>query len=77
MSDEAHGHADAPNPEDEQYLVVMNDEEQYSIWAVGRPIPPGWHASGTHGTRQECLEHIGREWTDMRPKSLRLAMTDS
>lgn len=62
---------------DVQYAVVVNDEEQYSIWAVGREVPAGWHAVGVRGTREECLEHIGQVWTDMRPKSLRVAMGES
>lgn len=57
-----------------QYLVVINDEEQYSIWAADREIPAGWHATGVSGTRDECLAHIGEVWTDMRPRSLREAM---
>jgi len=57
-----------------EYDVVVNDEEQYSIWAVGRAVPAGWRAVGVSGTREECLEHIEEVWTDMRPKSLRLAM---
>lgn len=60
-----------------QYLVVINDEEQYSIWAADREIPAGWHATGKSGTREECLAHIGEVWTDMRPRSLRLAMAAS
>jgi MbtH protein len=60
-----------------QYLVVINDEEQYSIWAADREIPAGWHATGVSGTRDECLAHIGEVWTDMRPRSLRLAMAAS
>ncbi|MCE7082315.1 MbtH family NRPS accessory protein [Streptomyces sp. ST2-7A] len=59
------------------YLVVRNDEDQYSIWREGRDLPPGWHAEGTSGTRQECLDHIGRVWTDMRPRSLRERMAAS
>jgi MbtH protein len=62
---------------DVQYLVVINDEEQYSIWAEGRQVPAGWHPTGVRGTREECLEHIGQVWTDMRPKSLRVAMGES
>ena len=53
------------------YLVVVNDEEQYSIWPARREIPAGWRAEGTQGTREECLEHIERVWTDMRPLSIR------
>lgn len=55
----------------ERFLVVFNDEEQYSIWPEGRELPPGWHAEGTAGTKDECLAHIEKIWTDMRPKSLR------
>jgi MbtH protein len=60
-----------------QYLVVINDEEQYSIWAADREIPAGWRATGVAGPRDECLAHIGEVWTDMRPRSLRLAMAAS
>ncbi|GIG59891.1 MbtH protein [Longispora fulva] len=54
--------------------VVMNDEEQYSVWAEGRELPPGWRATGFAGTREECLAEIESVWTDMRPRSVRLAM---
>ncbi|MGD9482086.1 MbtH family NRPS accessory protein [Streptomyces sp. TRM70308] len=57
-----------------RYQVVRNDEEQYSIWAEGRPMPAGWHTTGVTGSQDECLAHIGEVWTDMRPKSLRVAM---
>ena len=53
------------------FLVVINDEEQYSIWPADRELPPGWRAEGTRGLRQACLDHIDRVWTDMRPRSLR------
>lgn len=53
------------------YIVVMNHEEQYSIWAADRELPLGWKAEGTKGTKQECLDHIKTIWTDMRPLSLR------
>ncbi|WP_231647623.1 MbtH family protein [Planomonospora sphaerica] len=56
---------------DHPYLVVRNDEEQYSIWAEGRDLPAGWHDAGFRGTRQECLDRIETVWTDMRPLSLR------
>lgn len=56
------------------YRVVRNDEEQYSIWRAGRELPLGWYAEGTTGTKQECLDHIGVVWTDMRPLSLRKQM---
>lgn len=60
--------------DDSTYCVVRNDEEQYSIWAADRELPSGWYAEGTQGTRPECLDHIGRIWTDMRPASLRRRM---
>ena len=56
------------------YRVVRNDEEQYSIWPVERELPAGWADTGTAGSRQDCLDHIDRVWTDMRPASLRRAM---
>ncbi|GGZ64699.1 MbtH family protein [Streptomyces subrutilus] len=57
----------------QQFLVVANEEEQYSLWEAGRPVPLGWHEQGVRGTREECLEHIERVWTDMRPRSLRVS----
>jgi MbtH protein len=59
------------------YQVVINDEEQYSIWLAGRDLPAGWHAEGTAGSRQECLDHIETVWTDMRPLSLRRHMAET
>ncbi len=57
---------------DLQYSVVINHEEQYSIWPDdGRKLPPGWRAVGKSGTREECLAHIGEVWTDMRPAAVR------
>ncbi|HET9956989.1 MAG TPA: MbtH family NRPS accessory protein [Polyangiaceae bacterium] len=53
------------------YLVVINDEEQYSIWPASQNIPAGWRVEGARGTREECLDHIEQVWTDMRPRSLR------
>ena len=60
----------------DRYVVVVNDEEQYSIWAEGRTVPAGWQPVGVSGSRESCLDHIGEVWTDMRPKSLRLAMEE-
>ncbi|WP_019871817.1 MbtH family protein [Salinispora oceanensis] len=56
---------------DEQFKVVLNDEEQYSIWPATRPAPPGWREEGTRGPKQTCLDRIETLWTDMRPLSLR------
>ncbi|SCF07774.1 Uncharacterized conserved protein YbdZ, MbtH family [Micromonospora haikouensis] len=62
---------------DEQaYQVVLNDEEQYSIWPVDQDLPDGWRPSGVTGLRTECLAHIDEVWTDMRPLSLRRYMAE-
>jgi MbtH protein len=61
-------------PEDDpntRYKVVVNHEEQYSIWPADRADPPGWTETGRPGTRNECLAWIEENWTDMRPLSLR------
>ncbi|MDJ1136010.1 MbtH family protein [Streptomyces iconiensis] len=57
------------------YTVVINDEEQYSIWPTGREVPAGWHEVGVSGAKDVCLAHIKEVWTDMRPKSLRDQMS--
>ncbi|WP_340384810.1 MbtH family protein [Streptomyces sp. SS7] len=58
--------------DDEQhYRVVVNAEEQYSIWPTDREIPRGWSQTGFDGPKELCLEHIAEVWTDMRPRSLR------
>ncbi len=59
------------------YNVVMNHEEQYSIWPVDKEIPLGWKAVGKSGKKQECLDHIKEVWTDMRPLSLRKKMEEN
>jgi MbtH protein len=56
------------------FNVVMNHEEQYSIWPVQREIPAGWSAVGKQGKKAECLAYIEEVWTDMRPLSLRKKM---
>ncbi len=56
------------------YKVVINHEEQYSIWPVDRDNAPGWRDAGKSGTKAECLAHIKEVWTDMRPLSLRRKM---
>jgi MbtH protein len=58
---------------DPRFLVVHNDEEQYSIWAADRELPAGWQDAGFAGSREECLAHIDTVWTDMRPRSVREA----
>ncbi|MEV0623395.1 MbtH family NRPS accessory protein [Nonomuraea sp. NPDC050404] len=58
----------------DNWLVVVNDEEQYSIWPSARTLPPGWRDGGLSGSKDECLAHIEHTWTDMRPASLRRVM---
>ncbi|NNC98670.1 MAG: MbtH family NRPS accessory protein [Gammaproteobacteria bacterium] len=54
-----------------EYRVVINHEEQYSIWPTGREIPTGWKATGFVGNMEAALRHIESVWTDMRPLNLR------
>jgi uncharacterized protein YbdZ (MbtH family) len=61
------------NPfEDEEgvYLVLVNDENQHSLWPAFSAVPAGWAVMHGPGTRQECLEYVAAHWTDMRPLSL-------
>jgi MbtH protein len=60
--------------EDMIYKVVVNQEEQYSIWLGVKPIPPGWREEGTVGSKENCLARVEEVWTDMRPLSLRKQM---
>ncbi|MEV7084610.1 MbtH family protein [Streptomyces sp. NPDC093085] len=57
--------------EDREFRVVVNHEEQHSIWPADRELPAGWRAEGFDGDRAACLAHIDRVWTDLRPLSLR------
>ncbi len=59
---------------DIDFEVVINQEEQYSIWPTFKPIPNGWTSVGTKGDKQTCLEYIEKHWSDMRPLSLRKHM---
>jgi MbtH protein len=56
------------------YRVVVNHEEQYSIWPEYKEIPGGWRAVDKIGNKQECLDYIKEVWTDMRPLSLQIHM---
>ena len=56
------------------YRVVVNHEEQYSIWPADQDCPKGWTAVGPRGAKKECLDYIAEVWTDMRPLSLRKRM---
>jgi MbtH protein len=59
------------------YKVVVNHEEQYSIWPVDRENALGWKDAGKNGLKAECLEYIKEVWTDMRPLSLRKKMEEA
>ncbi|MEH2445421.1 MAG: MbtH family NRPS accessory protein [Nostoc sp.] len=59
------------------YKVVMNHEEQYSIWLANKENPLGWRDVGKSGLKAECLKYINEVWTDMRPLSLRKKMEET
>lgn len=64
----------SPESDATQYKVVINDEEQHSIWQADCPNPPGWFDVGYVGTKDQCLDHIETIWTDITPLSVRLAL---
>ncbi|WP_328324543.1 MULTISPECIES: MbtH family protein [unclassified Streptomyces] len=55
---------------DATYLVLVNDEAQYSLWPAFADVPAGWTVAHPEDSRQACVEYVERTWTDMRPKSL-------
>jgi MbtH protein len=65
------------NPEDTKYRVVVNHEEQYSIWSADRQNPNGWRDAPRSGSKSECLAYIKEVWTDMRPLSLQNKMNEA
>lgn len=56
-----------------RYRVVVNDEDQYSIWPEHKRNAPGWRDAGFTGGRDECLDHVEQVWRDLRPRSVREA----
>lgn len=56
------------------YWVVVNQEEQYSIWPKDKELPQGWREAGKTGTKSDCLDYICEVWSDLRPLSLRKVM---
>ena len=62
--------------EDEVFRVLVNHEEQYSIWPDWKTIPGGWRDTGMAGDKNTCLDYIEKVWTDMRPLSLRRFMDE-
>jgi MbtH protein len=60
-----------PNPFDDQggvFVVLINHQGQYSLWPAATEIPAGWCVAGEQGGRDACIEYIGKNWTDMRPR---------
>lgn len=65
------------NPFDDEngrFYVVVNDEDQHSLWPVFAEVPAGWRVAFGEAARAECLEYVEQNWTDLRPRSLREAM---
>ncbi|MFE2179013.1 MbtH family protein [Streptomyces sp. NPDC059455] len=62
--------------EDGEFHVLVNVEEQHSLWPTFAPVPEGWRVVLGNARRHECLEYVEKNWTDMRPRSLREAMAD-
>ncbi|MEU6479287.1 MbtH family protein [Streptomyces sp. NPDC047017] len=60
------------NP-DAEYLALVNDEGQYSVWPAAAEVPAGWQVALARSPRQAVLDHIDRHWSDARPVSLRAA----
>jgi MbtH protein len=67
------------NPFDDEkagFLVLVNDEDQHSLWPVFAEVPAGWRTVFGPQPRPACLEYVEQNWTDLRPRSLREAMAD-
>ncbi len=60
-----------------EYIVLINDEEQHSLWPAFKPIPPGWRKVGPTGTKEECLAYVEGAWPDITPLSVRKARSKS
>ena len=71
---ESDARAPAPGEDAPSYKVVVNAEEQYSLWPADRQNPPGWNDAGKSGAKADCLAYIKEVGTDMRPLSLRKKM---
>lgn len=68
------------NPFDDdagEFFVLVNDEEQYSLWPTFVDVPAGWRVAFGAAARTDCLDYVEQTWTDMRPRSLREAMDTS
>jgi MbtH protein len=62
---------------DAQYLVLVNEEGQHSLWPIFVDVPDGWKIVFGQAPRQECLQYIEESWVDMRPRSLIEAMAEA
>jgi uncharacterized protein YbdZ (MbtH family) len=65
------------NPFDDEngtFFVLVNDEEQHSLWPTFKEVPQGWRIAFGEASRQDCLDYVDQHWTDLRPKSLRERM---
>lgn len=60
----------------QSFIILINEEEQYSLWPEWKAVPAGWCAVGPRGSKEECLTYIDDVWTDMRPASLRRKMEE-
>lgn len=60
--------------EETKFFVLVNEEQQYSLWPDHLAIPDGWNKTGPHGDKQTCMAWVDETWTDMRPASLRALM---
>jgi MbtH protein len=63
--------------ENQDFEVVVNAEEQYSIWPSDRELPAGWHLAGFRGPKTDCLAHIDTVWTDITPLSARRSASNA
>ncbi|MGW3207642.1 MbtH family protein [Streptomyces sp. NPDC001135] len=59
---------------DGRFLVLVNDENQHSLWPSFAEVPAGWQVAHPEDTHQRCLDYVEEHWTDMRPRSLVEAM---
>ena len=62
--------------DDCEFHVVINDQDQYSIWPTFHEVPAGWRTLGVRGNRELCLDYIARNWVDQRPRRLREALEE-
>lgn len=58
------------NLDKQTYIVLLNEEDQYSLWPFHKEIPSGWRTTGHQGTKQECINYVENLWLDITPKSI-------